>query len=156
MDIDPWTNEFRERINSESVHLTLGELMTKTVIATDLAPSAIGPYSQAIRTEDLLFISGQLPMDPQSGDMVTGDIEEQTRRVLDNVKGVLSSVDLEMEDVIKTTLYISDMNDFPRINEVYGEYFSIDPPARACVEVSRLPKDAMIEMEAIASVGDHC
>ena len=128
--------------------------MTKTIIATDLAPAAIGPYSQAVQTGNLLFISGQVPIDPSTGEMVQGDVKDQTHRVLENVKGVLASLGLGLEDVVKTTLFIKDMNDFPTINEIYAEYFSIDPPARACVEVSRLPKDALVEMEAIALVGE--
>jgi len=124
--------------------------MKKKVIQTVKAPKAIGPYSQAIQAGNLLFLSGQIPLDPVSGELVKGDIREQTRRVLENLKGVLESQHLGMEDVVKVTIFLKDMGNFSQVNEVYGTYFPSSPPARSTVEVARLPRDAGIEIEAIA------
>jgi 2-iminobutanoate/2-iminopropanoate deaminase len=124
--------------------------MKKKVIQTVKAPKAIGPYSQAIQAGNLLFLSGQIPLDPASGELVKGDIGEQTRRVLENLKGVLESQHLGMEDVVKVTIFLKDMGNFSQVNEVYGTYFPSSPPARSTVEVARLPRDAGIEIEAIA------
>jgi 2-iminobutanoate/2-iminopropanoate deaminase len=124
--------------------------MKKKVIQTVKAPKAIGPYSQAIQAGNLLFLSGQIPLDPASGELVKGDIREQTRRVLENLKGVLESQHLGMEDVVKVTIFLKDMGNFSQVNEVYGTYFPSSPPARSTVEVARLPRDAGIEIEAIA------
>ena len=124
--------------------------MKKKVIQTEKAPKAIGPYSQAIQAGNLLFLSGQIPLDPVSGELVKGDIREQTRRVLENLKGVLESQHLGMEDVVKVTIFLKDMGNFSQVNEVYGTYFPSSPPARSTVEVARLPRDAGIEIEAIA------
>ena len=124
--------------------------MKKRVIQTVKAPKAIGPYSQAIQAGNLLFLSGQIPLDPARGELVKGDIREQTRRVLENLKGVLESQHLGMEDVVKVTIFLKDMGNFNQVNEVYATYFPSSPPARSTVEVARLPRDAGIEIEAIA------
>lgn len=124
--------------------------MKKRVIQTEKAPKAIGPYSQAIQAGNFLFLSGQIPLDPASGELVKGDIREQTRRVLDNLKGVLESQNLGMEDVVKVTIFLKDMENFSHVNEVYATYFPSFPPARSTVEVARLPRDVGIEMEVIA------
>ena len=126
--------------------------MKKKVIQTEKAPKAIGPYSQAIQAGNLLFLSGQIPLDPASGELVKGDIREQTRRVLENLKGVLESQHLEMDDVVKVTIFLKDMGNFGQVNEVYGTYFPSSPPARSTVEVARLPRDVDIEIEAIALI----
>jgi 2-iminobutanoate/2-iminopropanoate deaminase len=126
--------------------------MHKRVIQTEKAPKAIGPYSQAIQAGNLLFLSGQLPFDPVTGELAKGDIREQTRRVLENLKGVLESQNLTMEDVVKATIFLKDMGNFSQVNEVYGTYFPSSPPARSTVEVARLPRDADIEIEAIALI----
>ncbi len=122
---------------------------TRRIISTDKAPGAIGPYSQAIQTGTMVFVSGQLALNPETGDLVSGDIKAETRQAVQNLKNVLEAGGSSLEKVVKTTLFIKDMNDFPLINEVYGEFFQDDPPARACVEVARLPKDANVEIEAI-------
>ena len=124
--------------------------MEKRVIHTDKAPKAIGPYSQAIQAGNLLFLSGQIPLDPVSGELVKGDIREQTRRVLENLKGVLESQHLGMDDVVKVTIFLKDIGNFNQVNEIYATYFPSSPPARSTVEVARLPRDAGIEIEAIA------
>ena len=126
--------------------------MKKKVIQTVKAPKAIGPYSQAIQAGNLLFLSGQIPLDPVSGELVKGDIREQTRRVLENLKGVLESQHLGMDDVVKVTIFLKDMGNFSQVNEVYGTYFPSSPPARSTVEVARLPRDVDIEIEAIALI----
>ncbi len=119
-------------------------------IETEKAPKAIGPYSQGIKAGDLIFTSGQIPINPESGKVECEIIELQTRQVLENLKNVLLSAGSDMSKVIKTTLYIINMDDFPIINEIYSEYFVKPYPSRSCVEVARLPKDALIEIEAIA------
>jgi 2-iminobutanoate/2-iminopropanoate deaminase len=124
--------------------------MLKTTVSTDRAPAAIGPYSQAIAVGDIVFTSGQIPADPATGDIVSGGIEAQARRVLENLKAVLSSAGCDFSDVVKVTVFIRNMNDFALINKVYGEYFKEPYPARSCVEVARLPKDVGIEIEAVA------
>lgn len=125
----------------------------KEVVATNKAPAAIGPYSQAIRIGNLIFTSGQIPLDPATGRIVDGGAAEQTARVMANLQAVLAAAGAGLEDVVKTTVYIKDMNDFNIINEVYGSYFPQEPPARSCVEVARLPKDVLVEIEAVAVVG---
>jgi 2-iminobutanoate/2-iminopropanoate deaminase len=125
-------------------------VLSKKIIQTDKAPSAIGPYSQATQKNHMVFVSGQIPMDPSTGEIVAGDIQAQTRQALDNVQAILEASGASLDDVVKATVFITNMDDFPLINEVYGEYFKIDPPARACVEVSRLPKSVQVEIEAIA------
>lgn len=119
-------------------------------IHTDSAPAAIGPYSQALKIKDLIFVSGQLPIDPESGEIVPGDIRIQTRMALSNLESILKAAGVSMDRVVKTMLFITDMDTFPEVNEVYSEFFPNQPPARSCVEVSRLPKHADIEIEAIA------
>ena len=121
------------------------------VIATDRAPAAIGPYSQALRSGSLLFCSGQIPLDPDSGQLVEGGIEAQTVRVLDNLVAVLKAADLRLGNVVKTTVFLASMDDFPAMNEVYARYFDEDPPARSTIGVAALPKGARVEIEAIAS-----
>lgn len=125
----------------------------KEVISTKKAPEAVGPYSQAIRAEGFVFISGMLPLDPKSGQLVAGSIKEQTRRVLDNLRGVLEEADSSLEEVVKTTIYLSDLADFPEANEIYAEYFRAPYPARATVGVRGLPKGVSVEIEAVALSG---
>ncbi|MFZ5641455.1 MAG: RidA family protein [Bacillota bacterium] len=124
--------------------------MTKVIVNTPDAPAAIGPYSQAVKVGNFIYTSGQIPINPASGEVITGDIRTQTRQVLENIKAVLKAGGSSMDKVIKTTLFIRDMNSFAEINEVYGEFFPERPPARSTVEVARLPKDVDIEIEAIA------
>ena len=126
----------------------------KKIISTSDAPAAIGPYSQAIRSDNFIFCSGQIPLDPKSGEMVADDIGAQTRRVLDNISGVLKSEGLSLGDVLKTTIFLTDLADFQTVNEIYGSYSKNQPPARSTVQVSALPKGAKIEIEAIAAAND--
>ncbi|WP_312423259.1 RidA family protein [Anaerospora hongkongensis] len=123
-----------------------------SVISTSNAPAAIGPYSQAIKMGNLVYTSGQIPLDPATGQVVTGTAEVQTHQVLTNLKAVLEAAGTCFDKVIKTTVFIKDMNDFAAINTVYGSYFTATPPARSCVEVARLPKDVLVEIEAVAYV----
>lgn len=125
--------------------------MKKESVSTDRAPAAVGPYSQAIRLGDLLFLSGQVPLDPATGKLVSGGIEEQTARVCKNLAAVLESQGLSLADCVKTTVFITDISQFPRVNEVYRQFFPSPCPARSCVEVSSLPLGAMVEIEAIAA-----
>ncbi len=125
--------------------------MRKTV-HSDGAPAAIGPYSQAIRAGGFLFCSGQIPLDPKTGKMVEGGIEPQTARVLENLSSVLAAGGSAPGNVVKTTVYLTDLGDFPAMNRVYGKYFPVDPPARATVQVAKLPAGALVEIDAIASV----
>jgi 2-iminobutanoate/2-iminopropanoate deaminase len=120
-------------------------------IHTDLAPAAIGPYSQGILVNNLFYSSGQIPL-KADGTLVTGDVKEQTKQVFQNLEAVLIAVGASFETVVKATVFIANMDDFAAINEVYGEYFSAHKPARSCVEVSRLPKDALVEIEVVALV----
>lgn len=122
----------------------------KEIISTDKAPAAIGPYSQGVKAGGFLFLSGQIALDPQTMAVVPGDAVAQTEQVMKNMKAALASQGLDFSDVVKTTVFIKDMNEFKRINEVYGRFFVKDAPARSCVEVARLPKDVLIEIEAIA------
>lgn len=126
----------------------------KKVICTLEAPAAIGPYSQAIKVGNLVFTSGQIPLDPATGQIVAGGVAEQTRRVMENLKAVLAAAGATLRDVVKTTLYIKNMSDFSTINEIYGQYFPEEPPARSCVEAARLPRDVLVEIEAIAVVDE--
>lgn len=125
----------------------------KKIIKTTDAPPAIGPYSQAVEAGGFVFVSGQIPLDPGTGALVLGDIKEQTRRVMENAKAILSASGCVLSRVVKTTIYLANMNDFAAVNEVYGSYFPSDPPARATIEVSRLPKDVGVEMDFLASKG---
>ena len=124
--------------------------MKKEVMVNKKAPAAIGPYSPALKVGNLIFASGQLPIDPETGEMIEGDIESRTRMVLENLKAVLEPYSIGLDNVVKTTIFLKNMNNFARVNKVYGEYFKEKFPARSCVEVSRLPKDAEIEIEAVA------
>ncbi|MBW2504034.1 MAG: RidA family protein [Deltaproteobacteria bacterium] len=124
--------------------------MQKHRIETEKAPAAIGPYSQAIIAGNLVFCSGQIPLDPKTGDIVAGGIGAQTRQVMANLSAVLKEAGLGFSDVVKATIYLTDLNDFAVVNEIYATYFSEIPPARACVEVSALPKGADVEIECIA------
>jgi 2-iminobutanoate/2-iminopropanoate deaminase len=126
--------------------------MERQVIHTDQAPKAIGPYSQAIRVGNLIFCSGQTPIDPATNLLIEGDIETQTRRVLQNLSAVLQTAGVSLANVVKTTVFLQDMNDFQRMNAVYAEFFPTNPPARSTVQVARLPKDARVEIELIATV----
>jgi 2-iminobutanoate/2-iminopropanoate deaminase len=123
----------------------------RQAVSTEAAPSAIGPYSQAIRAGSLLFVSGQVPIDPATGAIVDGDIAAQTRRVLQNVGAILEAAGVSFDHVVRTTVFLTDMNDFAAMNEVYATCFTSPAPARATVQVSRLPKDARIEIDVIAS-----
>jgi 2-iminobutanoate/2-iminopropanoate deaminase len=123
--------------------------MNKQTVSTQNAPTAIGPYSQGVKVGNLVFTSGQLPINPQSGELVT-DIEGATRQSLDNVKAILESAGSAMDKIVKTVVFLRDMNDFVAMNAVYATYFPSNPPARSTVQVARLPKDAVIEIEAIA------
>lgn len=124
--------------------------MAKVIINTPDAPAAIGPYSQAVKVRNLIYTSGQIPINPATGEVLTGDVRAQTRQVLENLEAVLKAGGSSLSRVIKATLFIKDMNRFGDINEVYGEFFSDNPPARSTVEVARLPKDVDIEIEVIA------
>jgi 2-iminobutanoate/2-iminopropanoate deaminase len=125
--------------------------MTRTVVTTDSAPAAIGPYSQAVVAGQLVFTSGQIPLAPD-GSLVGGDIRAQTQRVMDNVAAVLAAAGCSLSSVVKCTIFLADMDDFATVNEVYGSYFGDAPPARSTVEVSRLPRDVRIEIEAVAII----
>lgn len=122
----------------------------KTCIVADTAPQAIGPYAQAVEAGGFLFVSGQIPLEPASGKMVEGGIEVQTARVLDNLQAILTAAGASLADVVKTTVYLKDMGDFSRVNEVYARYFAKDCPARVCVAVSDLPKGALVEIDVVA------
>ncbi len=126
--------------------------MEKKVVFTEKAPKPIGPYSQAIIAGNLIFTAGQIPIDPATNQVVQGDIKEQTRRVLENLRAILESVGATFDDVVKVTIYMKDLNEFSAMNEVYSEYFKNSPPARTTVEVSRLPRDVRIEIDLIAIV----
>ena len=125
--------------------------MNKQIIYTNEAPAAIGPYSQAVRTGNLLFVSGQIPLDAASGQLVTGTIAEETHQVMKNIQAILTAAGLSFEHIVKTSIFIKDMNNFAAINEVYAGYFSSNFPARETVEVARLPKDVRVEISVIAS-----
>jgi len=124
--------------------------MTKEVISTDNAPKAIGPYSQGTKANGFVFCSGQIPANPATGELVTGSITEQTKQSLSNVKGVIEAAGSSMDKVVKVTVFLKDMNDFAEMNSEYAKWFTDNPPARAAVEVTRLPKDVDVEIEAIA------
>jgi 2-iminobutanoate/2-iminopropanoate deaminase len=125
----------------------------KRVVSTPGAPGAIGPYSQAVQAGPFLYLSGQVPLDPATGQVVEGDVAAQTDRVMRNLQAVLEAAGGSMASIVKTTCYLTDMGDFPAFNEVYGGYFPVDPPARETVQVSRLPKDVRLEVSAVALLG---
>ncbi|KHO62751.1 endoribonuclease L-PSP [Thermoanaerobacter sp. YS13] len=122
----------------------------KTIINTDAAPKAIGPYSQAVMIDGFLYASGQVAIDPATGEFVEGGIEAQTERVLENIKVILKAAGMDLNNVIKTTVFVTNIGDFAKINEIYGRYFKDNPPARSLVEVKSLPKGALIEIEVVA------
>jgi 2-iminobutanoate/2-iminopropanoate deaminase len=124
----------------------------RQAVSSDAAPKAIGPYSQAIRAGSLLFVSGQIPLDPATGAMIDGDIEAQTRRVFANLEAILQAAGATFDHVVRTTVYLADMNDFATVNAIYGTYFTSPAPARATVQAARLPKDARVEIDLIASL----
>lgn len=124
----------------------------KTIISTPKAPAAIGPYSQAVLVNGMLFTSGVIPIDPETNTLVEGDVTVQARQAIGNLKNLIESSGSSMDKVVKTTVFIKDMNDFGKINDIYKDFFTSDFPARSCVEVARLPKDVLIEIEAIATV----
>lgn len=124
----------------------------KDVIATDRGPKAIGPYSQAIRANGFVFVSGQIPLDPVTQQLVAGDIQVQTERVLENLKGIIEAAGSSLDHVVRATVFLADMNEFAAMNEVYGRYFRSQPPARSTVQVSRLPRDVRVEIDVIALV----
>jgi 2-iminobutanoate/2-iminopropanoate deaminase len=122
----------------------------KKIISTNDAPAAVGPYSQAVRAGGMVFCAGQIPLDPKTGQIVSQDISEQTRRVLDNIMAVLKAEELTFENIVKTTIFLTDLADFQTVNEIYASYFKQQPPARSTVQVAGLPKNARVEIEAIA------
>lgn len=124
--------------------------MSLKTVCTEKAPKAVGPYSQAIKSGNFLFTSGQLPINPSDGELVSEDIEKAARQSLENVKAILEAEGYKLEDVVKTNVFLKDMNDFAKVNKVYEEYFNVHKPARSCVEVARLPKDGLIEIEVVA------
>jgi 2-iminobutanoate/2-iminopropanoate deaminase len=125
--------------------------VSKDVISTSKAPAAIGPYSQAVSWENLIFVSGQIPIDPATGQVVGGDVADQTERVLENLAAILEAAGASLDQVLKTTVYLRDLNDFGKMNEVYARFFRQQPPARATVQVGRLPRDVAVEIEVIAA-----
>lgn len=126
--------------------------MTKQIVHTNNAPQPVGTYSQAVRVGNLLFVSGQLPINPDSGELVTGNFKDRTRQVLNNLKNIIEAAGSNMNKVVKTNVYLTDLSNFAEVNEVYSEFFASDPPARAAVQVSKLPLDTDIEIESIAEV----
>ncbi len=122
----------------------------KEIITPEKGPKAAGPYSPALKVNGFVFLSGQIPADPQTGELTTGSIQVLTARVLDNLKLVLEAAGLSLDDVVKTSVYLKDMNDFAQMNEAYADYFGTHPPARTTIEVARLPRDARVEIDAIA------
>jgi len=125
----------------------------REIVKTEGAPAAIGPYSQAVRAGGFVFVSGQIPLDPATGQFVEGGVREQTEQVLRNLAAVLEAAGTNLDRVVKTTVFLADMDDFAAMNEVYGRYFAEDPPARATVEAARLPRDARVEIEVVALAG---
>jgi 2-iminobutanoate/2-iminopropanoate deaminase len=127
-------------------------LMTKKVVQTEKAPKAIGPYSQAIRVEKMVYTAGQIALDPATMELVAGGVEEQTRQVLENLRNVLDAAGSSMDKVVKTTVFLADMADFPKMNAIYAEFFGENPPARSTIAVAGLPKGGLVEIEAVALV----
>jgi len=128
--------------------------MSKKVISTSKAPQAIGPYSQAVRAGSWLFVSGQIALDPATGEVVAGDVQSQTKRVMENIKGILDAAGRSLNSIVKCTIYLNNLANFGVVNEVYGSYFDDAPPARATVEVSGLPKGVDVEIDATAYLGE--
>lgn len=126
--------------------------MKKEIINTEKAPAALGPYSQAIKAGNTIYVSGQIPLIPETMEIISDDVQEQTKQSLENVKAVLEAAGATLNDVVKASVFIKDMNDFAKINEIYATYFTENKPARACIEVARLPKDVKVEIEVIAVV----
>jgi len=124
----------------------------RDIVLTDRGPKPIGPYSQAVRVNGFLYVSGQVALDPKTGEMAAGDIAQQTERAMENVKGIVEAAGSKMPNVVKTTVFLKNMGDFSAMNEVYARYFPAAPPARSTVEVARLPKDALVEIEVIAAL----
>lgn len=124
----------------------------KEIISTTKAPAAIGPYSQAVKLGNMIYTSGMIPLVPETMQIAEGDVQQQTRQVLENLKALLESAGSSLDKVVKTTVFIKNMNDFPRINDIYAEYFHSEQPARSCVEVARLPKDVQVEIEVVAYI----
>mgnify|MGYP006286722431 CR=1 FL=1 len=124
----------------------------KQQITTDQAPAAIGPYSQGIKAGNMVYVSGQIPLNPASGELISEDIQAAARQVLENVQAILRAGGADLEQVVKVTVFLKDMADFQKVNEVYAEFFEGNPPARACIQVAGLPRDARVEMEAMALV----
>jgi len=124
----------------------------KDIVLTDRGPKPIGPYSQAVKANGLLFVSGQVALDPKTGEMLSGTIAEQTERTLQNLKGIVEASGSNLGHVVKTTVFLKDMNDFAAMNEVYAKFFTAAPPARSTVQVARLPKDALVEIEVVAAI----
>ena len=122
------------------------------IVLTDKGPKPIGPYSQAVKSDGFLFASGQVALDPRTNEFIGGDIRQQTERAMENIKAVVEAAGSNLHHVVKTTVFLKDMNDFAAMNEVYGKYFGAAPPARSTVQVARLPKDALVEIEAIAAL----
>ena len=132
--------------------MAMSQRRGREAVSTPAAPAAIGPYSQAIKAGSLLFVSGQIPIDPSTGDLVDGDITAQTHRVFKNLSAILDAAGTTLDQVVRTTVYLADMDDFAAMNAVYGTYFSSPAPARATVQAARLPKDARVEIDVIASL----
>lgn len=126
--------------------------MDKVIINTQKAPAAIGPYSQAVKVGNLMFISGQIPIDPATGDVVKGDVQTQAKQCIKNLQAMCEAANTTLQNIVKTTVFVKDMAQFGQVNETYGEFFKEEPPARACVEVSGLPKNVLVEIEAIVIV----
>jgi len=124
----------------------------KDIVLTDKGPKPIGPYSQAVKSNGFLFASGQVALDPRNNEFIGGDIRQQTERAMENIKAVVEAAGSNLHHVVKTTVFLKDMNDFAAMNEAYGKYFTAAPPARSTVQVARLPKDALVEIEAIATL----
>ena len=124
----------------------------REIVTSDRGPKPIGPYSQAVKANGFIFLSGQVGLDPKTGEMIPGDIRQQTERTLENIKGILEGSGSNLHHVVKATVFLKDMNDFSAMNEVYGRYFTTMPPARSTVQVARLPKDALVEIEVVATI----
>ena len=126
--------------------------MTKLIVQTENAPKPVGTYSQAVKVGNLLFVSGQVPVNPESGELVTGTFKDRARQVLNNLKNIVEAAGADMNKIVKTNIYLTDLSNFAEVNEVYSEFFASDPPARAAVEVSKLPLDTDVEIECIAEL----